>query len=167
MSLLPLVFYPDARLAQPCAPVTDPVADEDLRPLIADMFETMYAAPVRGLAAPQVGVMKQLFVMDCTWKEGTRTPMVFLNPEITAQSETVESLGEGCLSIPDLMVPVVRPTEITLRWMDALGARHAQAFDGFEARCIQHEMAHLVGRVTLDHLSETARADILQGYIAP
>ncbi|MBO9399802.1 peptide deformylase [Shimia sp. R9_3] len=167
MSILPLVFYPDARLAQPCAPVTDPVTDEDLRPLIADMFDTMYAAPGRGLAGPQVGVMKRVFVMDCTWKEGADTPMTFLNPEIIAQSEDEDTLDEGCLSIPDLMVPVVRPAAITVRWMDELGGTHERNFDGFEARCIQHEMDHLDGRVTLDHLSEPARTEILQGYTAP
>ncbi|CUH53940.1 peptide deformylase [Shimia marina] len=163
MSVLPLVFYPDARLSEVCAPVND----EDLRRLIADMFDTMYAAPGRGLAGPQVGVMKRLFVMDCTWKEGTRTPMAFLNPEIITQSETVESLEEGCLSIPNLMVPVIRPTGITVRWTDELGRAHERDFDSFEARCIQHEMDHLAGRVTLDHLSETARTEILQGYTSP
>ncbi|MBO9472989.1 peptide deformylase [Shimia sp. R10_1] len=163
MSVLPLVFYPDARLSGVCAPVND----EDLRPLIADMFDTMYAAPGRGLAGPQVGVMKRVFVMDCTWKEGTRTPMAFLNPEIVDQSAVEHTLEEGCLSIPDLMVPVVRPSEVTVRWMDALGVAHEQTFDGFEARCIQHEMDHLDGRVTLDHMSASARAEILQGYTTP
>jgi len=163
MSVLPLVFYPDARLAQPCAAVVD----EELSGLIADMFDTMYAAPGRGLAGPQVGVMKRVFVMDCTWKEGTKTPMAFLNPEIIAASADEDTLDEGCLSIPSLMVPVARPTEVTVRWNDASGTVQEQCFDGFEARCIQHEMDHLDGRVTLDHLSEAARADILKGYEAP
>lgn len=163
MSVLPLVFYPDKRLAQPCAAV----GDEDLSGLIANMFETMYAAPGRGLAGPQVGVMKRIFVMDCTWKEGAKTPIAFLDPEIIAASAEKDTLDEGCLSIPGLMVPVVRPTEITVRWKDAHGTAQEQSFDGFEARCIQHEMDHLDGRVTLDHLSEAARADILKGYEAP
>lgn len=163
MSVLPLVFYPDARLAQPCAAVDG----EDLRDLIADMFDTMYAAPGRGLAGPQIGVMKRVFVMDCTWKEGDRSPVAFVNPEIIAASDENSALEEGCLSIPGLMVPVVRPDEITVRWQTADGAQQAQTFSGFEARCIQHEMDHLDGRVTLDHLSETDRADILKGYEAP
>ncbi len=163
MSVLPLVFYPDARLAQPCAAVEG----ENLSGLIANMFDTMYAAPGRGLAGPQVGVMKRIFVMDCTWKEGAKTPMAFLDPEILAASAEKDTLDEGCLSIPGLMVPVVRPTEITVRWKDAHGTVQEQSFDGFEARCIQHEMDHLDGRVTLDHLSEAARADILKGYEAP
>ncbi|MEC8194881.1 MAG: peptide deformylase, partial [Pseudomonadota bacterium] len=117
MSVLPLVFYPDARLAQPCAAI----GDEDLSDLIADMFDTMYAAPGRGLAGPQVGVMKRIFVMDCTWKEGTKTPMAFLNPEIIAASADEDTLDERCLSIPGVMVPVVRPTEIAVRWQDAHG----------------------------------------------
>jgi len=163
MSVLPLVFYPDARLAKPCAAV----GDEDLNGLIADMFDTMYAAPGRGLAGPQVGVMKRVFVMDCTWKEGEKTPVAFLDPEIIAAGAEKDTLDEGCLSIPGLMVPVVRPTEITVRWKDVQGTTQEQSFDGFEARCIQHEMDHLDGRVTLDHLSEAARADILKGYEAP
>lgn len=163
MSVLPLVFYPDARLAQPCAAVEG----EDLRDLTADMFDTMYAAPGRGLAGSQIGVMKRVFVMDCTWKEGDRSPMAFLNPEIIAASDENSALEEGCLSIPGLMVPVVRPDEITVRWQTADGAQQEQTFSGFEARCIQHEMDHLDGRVTLDHLSETDRADILKGYEAP
>ncbi len=163
MSVLPLVFYPDVRLAQPCAAVEG----ENLSGVIANMFDTMYAAPGRGLAGPQVGVMKRIFVMDCTWKEGAKTPMAFLDPEILAASAEKDTLDEGCLSIPGLMVPVVRPTEITVRWKDAHGTVQEQSFDGFEARCIQHEMDHLDGRVTLDHLSEAARADILKGYEAP
>ncbi len=163
MSVLTLVFYPDARLAQPCATV----GGDDLSGLISNMFDTMYAAPGRGLAGPQVGVMKRIFVMDCTWKEGAKTPMAFLDPEIIAASAEKDTLDEGCLSIPGLMVPVVRSTEITVRWKDAHGTVQEQSFDGFEARCIQHEMDHLDGRVTLDHLSEAARADILKGYEAP
>ncbi|MFY0616506.1 peptide deformylase [Shimia sp.] len=160
MSVLPLVIYPDPRLAQPCVPV----GGEDLRALIADMFDTMYAAPGRGLAGPQVGVMKRVFVMDCTWKEGTRTPMAFLDPEITASGEMHEHMDEGCLSIPGLLVSVERPAQITVRWSDEHGHVHESSFDGFEARCIQHEMDHLEGRVTLDHLPEQARAEILEGY---
>lgn len=160
MSVLPLVFYPDARLAQPC----EAVGDEDLTALIADMFDTMYAALGRGLAGPQIGVMKRVFVMDCMWKEGDKTPMAFLNPEIIASGAQTEIVDEGCLSIPGLMVPVVRPTEITVRWKDVGGATKNHNFDGFEARCIQHEMDHLEGRVTLDHLSDVDRADILKGY---
>ena len=163
MSVLPLVYFPDERLAQPCAWV----AGEDLSPLIADIFDTMYAAAGRGLAGPQVGVMKRVFVMDCTWKEGSKTPMAFMDPEIIAIGDAQEPLDEGCLSIPGLMVPVVRPREITVRWTDEAGQKQERHFDGFEARCIQHEMDHLEGRVTLDHLSEAARADIMQGYEAP
>ncbi len=117
MSVLTLVFYPDARLAQPCATV----GGDDLSGLISNMFDTMYAAPGRGLAGPQVGVMKRIFVMDCTWKEGAKTPMAFLDPEIIAASAEKDTLDEGCLSIPGLMVPVVRSTEITVRWKDAHG----------------------------------------------
>ncbi|MEP2531109.1 peptide deformylase [Shimia sp.] len=163
MSALPIVFWPDARLAQACAPV----GEEDHEALVRDMFDTMYAAKGRGLAAPQVGVMRRLFVMDIGWKDGDPSPEAFLDPVITVRETRVESIEEGCLSLPGLMVPVERPVAVTLAWRDARGDMHMRDFDGFEARCIQHEIDHLDGRVTLDHLGETDRADMLAGYEAP
>lgn len=154
MSVLPILKWPDARLATPCAPVAE---GEDLAPLIADMLETMYDAPGRGLAGPQVGVLKRLFVMDVDWKTGPRNPVVMVNPEILWRSEDSQSGEEGCLSIPDVMTEVSRPSQVRLRWQDAMGAVQEQDFDGFAARCIQHEYDHLDGRVTFDHLGEEAR----------
>lgn len=160
MSVLPIVRWPDDRLSTACADV----GDADIRDLAADMLETMYAAPGRGLAGPQVGDLRRLFVMDVTWKEGARTPMVFVDPVITAKGEDVVSMDEGCLSIPDLMVPVVRPSEISVSWRDENGVMQSGDFDGFAARCIQHEMDHLDGVVTLDHLDADTRATLLEGY---
>ncbi|MGR3635811.1 MAG: peptide deformylase [Shimia sp.] len=160
MSGLPIVLWPDARLSKNCAPV----GDADIQALAAQMLETMYAAPGRGLAGPQVGDMRRLFVMDVTWKEGERTPMVFVDPSIFARSAETVEMEEGCLSIPDLMVPVTRPREISVTWRDETGAAQSADFDGFAARCIQHEIDHLDGVVTLDHLDTAARAALLEGY---
>ena len=154
MSVLPTLIWPDVRLSQRC----ETVQGEDLDDLIADMFETMYAAEGRGLAAPQVGVMKRLFVMDCTWKEGEKSPMAMINPTIMAAERIPEVYQEGCLSIPGILVPVERPKAVTVQWTAPEGDIHMADFDGFEARCIQHEFDHLNGVVTFDHLPPAERS---------
>lgn len=154
MALLPILHWPEAALSTPCAPV----GEEDLSALIADMFETMYAAPGRGLAAPQVGVLKRLFVMDATWKEGAGTPLAMINPEILSFGPVEELGDEGCLSIPGVVTPVLRPSTVELRWQDQHGAQQQGAFEGFAARCIQHEYDHLEGLVTFDRLAAADRA---------
>ncbi len=155
MSVLPILKWPDKRLSAPCARVE---TGEDLAPLIADMLETMYDAPGRGLAGPQVGVLKRLFVMDVDWKTGPRNPVVMINPEILWRSVDTELGEEGCLSIPGVSTEVSRPSQVRVRWQDEAGATQERDFDGFAARCIQHEYDHLDGRVTFDHLSGEARA---------
>ena len=146
MALREIVRWPDARLRETCAP-----AENVSLTLLADMFETMYAAPGRGLAAPQIGVMKRIFVMDPTWKEGEATPFICINPEILWRSQTQEVGTEGCLSIPGRPVAVARPAEITLAYDDARGMRHETHLSGFAARCAQHEMDHLNGITLMDH----------------
>jgi len=154
VSVRAILAWPDARLAQPAAPV----ADRAVEALVTDMFETMYAAPGIGLAAPQLGEMLRLFVMDCGWKSGEMTPLACLDPEIIWLSEETATREEGCLSIPGIMVEVTRPARIRLRWRDLAGAMHERAFDGLEAACAQHEMDHLDGIVTLDRIAPAARA---------
>ncbi len=155
MSLLPIVQYPDPMLRRPCTPV--PAIDDALRQLAADMLETMYAAPGRGLAGPQVAVAQRLFVMDCTWKEGNPAPRVCVNPEILAASEVWAVNTEGCLSIPGVPAQVSRPDWVLLRWTDLDGRVHEQRLEGFEAVCAQHEFDHLNGRLCIDLMSEEAR----------
>jgi peptide deformylase len=154
VSKLAILIWPDARLSQRC----ETVVSEPLDDLIADMFETMYGAQGRGLAAPQVGVMKRLFVMDITWKEGVASPMVMINPTIMAAERSSTVMKEGCLSIPGVLVSVERPKAVTVQWTAAEGDIHMADFDGFEARCIQHEFDHLNGTVTFDHLPGADRA---------
>lgn len=154
MSVLPIVKWPDPRLSTPCAPV----AGGDVRELAADMLETMYAAPGRGLAGPQVGAMIRLFVMDAGWKEGTPTPLVMLDPEIVEASEEVVAMDEGCLSIPGVTTTVTRPVRVRLRWTDLEGVAHDEWMEGASARIAQHEYDHLDGIVTFDRLDPPARS---------
>ncbi|WP_028029360.1 peptide deformylase [Gemmobacter nectariphilus] len=155
MAILPILRFPDPRLRRPCTPVTQ--LDDRLRQLAADMLDTMYAAPGRGLAGPQIGVMQRIFVMDTTWKEGAPSPRVCLNPEILAASDDLVTRTEGCLSIPGVDCPVARPAEITLRWTDLSGAILEEHLTGFAATCAQHELDHLNGRLCIDLLDEPAR----------
>ncbi|MFC3085149.1 peptide deformylase [Tabrizicola soli] len=152
--LLPILRWPDPRLSRLCAPA---VLDDDLRALAADMLETMYAAPGRGLAAPQVGRLVRMFVMDVAWKTGEPAPMVFVNPEIELLGAPVPS-PEGCLSIPGPVTQVARAPQVRARWTDLQGQRHEALLDGFAAVCVQHEYDHLDGILTLDRLAPDARA---------
>lgn len=155
MAVLPLVLWPDARLACVCTAIK--AIDAQVQQLAQDMLDTMYAAPGRGLAAPQVGVLRRLFVMDTTWKEGTRAPLVCINPDILWRSDTLQPGPEGCLSIPGVTTEVARATEIRLGWTGLDGQRHDQHLTGFAAICAQHEYDHLQGIVTFDRLSPAAR----------
>lgn len=153
--ILPITRFPDPVLRRPCTPVV--AIDDTLRQLAADMLETMYAAPGRGLAAPQVAVTLRLFVMDCTWKEGTPSPRVCVNPQIVAASESLAINTEGCLSIPGVPARVARPDWVVLRWTDLDGVPHEERLEGFEAVCAQHELDHLNGRLCIDLMSEPDR----------
>ncbi|WP_299968123.1 peptide deformylase [uncultured Roseobacter sp.] len=156
MSLRVILRWPDARLRMVCAPV--PEVTPEIHALAGDLLETMYAAPGRGLAAPQVGEVCRVFVMDTGWKEGVPQPRVFVNPEILARSDDTVTRAEGCLSIPGVSVDVTRPAEITLRWTDLEGRVQQDRLTGFAAACAQHEIDHLDGRVTFDRLTAEARA---------
>jgi peptide deformylase len=162
VSVLPILRWPDPRLSVPCAPVGAP--DPEIRRLAADMLETMYAAPGRGLAGPQVGAMRRIFVMDVTWREAEPSPMVFLDPEILWRAPETLIAGEGCLSIPGLVAEVERAAGIDLAWCDLDGVRHTARFVGFAAICIQHETDHLDGIVTLDRVLPDARAALEATY---
>ncbi|MFY9466801.1 MAG: peptide deformylase [Lentibacter algarum] len=160
MSVLPIVQWPDPRLSTVCAPVDAPTCET----LLNDMFDTMYAAKGRGLAGPQVGVLERLFVMDAGWKEGTPTPLVMINPEIEPCGEPA-SLEEMCLSVPDVGVPVLRPSSVFVRWHDEHGAPQAAQFGGAEARIIQHEFDHLDGKLHFDRVSPDLRTDLETPYL--
>lgn len=164
MSVLEIIRWPDARLSMRCDPVPEITAD--IHRLAADMLETMYAAPGRGLAAPQVGELARVFVMDAGWKEDRRAPEVFINPQVTGHGDGQSTQPEGCLSIPGVAAVVTRPETVRLRWTDLAGETREREFAGFEAVCVQHEVDHLDGIVTLDRLEAEERARVLKAYSA-
>ena len=149
-----ILIHPDPRLKKRCEPVGE-ITDE-VRRLAADMLETMYEAPGIGLAAPQVGVMKRLLVMDCI-KEGPAEPMVLINPVVDWASEDQTVYEEGCLSIPDQYADVKRPAEVRVRWTDLEGAQQDRQFAGLWATCVQHEIDHLDGKLFIDYLGPLKR----------
>ncbi len=155
MAVLPIILWPDPLLNQ--RSMAAPVDDATLT-LARDMLDTMYAAGGRGLAAPQVGRLSRVFVMDATWKAGPQTPEVFINPEVIWRSDATTIGPEGCLSIPGPITDIARASEVILRWSTPEGAIAAQKLVGFRAICAQHEIDHLDGILTLDHLTPQARA---------
>jgi peptide deformylase len=164
MPLLPILTWPDPVLRRPAAPLPEGPADAATRDLAAAMLATMYAAPGRGLAAPQVGRPVRLFVMDTCWKEGRPDPRVMINPQVLWASPEVATGPEGCLSIPGVSAQVTRPRAIRLLWRDLEGAVHEAGLDGFAATCAQHEIDHLDGIVTLDRVDAAQRAALLAAY---
>ena len=168
MTLRPILRLPDPRLRQVCPPVER--FDAGLGRLALDMLRTMYAAPGRGLAGPQIGAMQRIFVMDCGWKEGAPDPCVMIDPEIVWASPETASCSEGCLSLPGITVAVTRPAAVTLRFTGLDGARHEDAFTGFAAVCVQHERDHLDGILCIDRLdaqTRAAMADVLRRIEGP
>jgi peptide deformylase len=165
MAIREIVEVPDPRLRQISSPV-EKVTDE-IRELVSDMFETMYAAPGIGLAAIQVGVPKRVLVIDLQEPEEeggepVRDPRVFINPEILEHSDQDVPYTEGCLSVPDQFAEVDRPDRIRARWLDLDGKVREEAIEGLLATCLQHEMDHLNGVLFIDHLSRLKRDMILK-----
>lgn len=165
MALLPILEAPDPRLRTISKPVDG--VDDELRTLIADMFETMYDAPGIGLAAIQVGVPKRVLVIDLQEEEDAegkpiRKPLVFVNPELFDPSDEHSVYNEGCLSVPDQYAEVERPAVVHARWLDEQGNRHEERLEGLLATCLQHEMDHLEGVLFIDHLSRLKRDMLLK-----
>src|SRR3982751_6881029 len=165
MALLPILEVPDPRLRQISSPVEK--VDDDVRALVADMFETMYEAPGIGLAAIQVGVPKRILVIDLQEPEEedgepVKDPRVFINPEILESSDQEVPYTEGCLSVPDQYAEVDRLDRIRARWLDLDGKPHEEEIEGLLATCLQHEMDHLEGVLFIDHLSRLKREMILK-----
>ena len=180
MAVREILEVPDPRLKTVSAPVE--TFDDDLKTLVADMFETMYAAHGIGLAAIQVGVPLRVLVIDlqpededaepeeCTEHGGhshthrplKKEPRVFVNPEILDPAEEQNIYQEGCLSVPEIYADVERPKACRVRWQDLDGNVHEEAMEGLMAVCIQHEMDHLEGVLFIDHLSRLKRAMALK-----
>jgi peptide deformylase len=144
-----------AVLKQVSAPVA--AVDDDLRRLMDDMLETMYAAPGIGLAAIQIGEPKRVIVMDLARKDEPPAPRYFVNPEILWASEETGPWEEGCLSVPDIYDDVERPIHVRLRYLNYHGELVEEDAEELYAVCIQHEMDHLNGVLFIDHLSRLKR----------
>lgn len=156
MTIRPILIHPDPRLKKVCDPIAS-VTDE-MKKLADDMLSTMYDAPGIGLAAPQVGILQRLIVLDCEKDDGVDpAPIVMFNPEIIQESESRSVYDEGCLSIPDQYAEVERPAEVAVRWMDRDGETREAEFDGLWATCVQHEIDHLEGTLFIDYLKPLKR----------
>lgn len=155
MALLPILQHPDPRLRERGKRVE--VFDAKLQALIADMFETMYAAPGVGLAATQIGVPLQLAVLDCS--EAHDGKRVLINPRVLAEDD-IEEMEEGCLSIPDIQEKVRRYNHVTVRAQGADGKPYELKAEGLLAQCLQHEIDHLNGKLFVDYLSRLKRERI-------
>jgi peptide deformylase len=154
VSILDIRVLGDPVLRKPTKPVTE--FTDELRTLIADMFETMYAAEGIGLAAPQVGRSERLAVVDV---EGEKYTLI--NPEIVSRNGATEKAEEGCLSIPDIYGDVERPPEVTIRAFDENGNQYEASANELLGRCFQHEIDHLDGRLFIDYLSPLKRRAVL------
>ncbi|MFP4606742.1 MAG: peptide deformylase [Thiohalospira sp.] len=152
MALLPVLHFPDPRLRTVAEPVTE--VDDAIRQLIDDLFETMYEAPGIGLAATQVDVHKRVLVIDTS--EDRNDPKAFINPEIL-QRDGIETMEEGCLSVPGIYEKVERADRVRVRSLDRNGEPFEEDLEGLTAVCLQHEMDHLEGKLFVDYLSELKR----------
>jgi peptide deformylase len=155
MALRTILTVPDPLLKQVSKPVE--TVDDELRALMDDMLETMYAAPGIGLAAIQIGVPKRVIVMDLAREDEPKQPRYFVNPEVTWQSDELFVYQEGCLSVPEIYDDVERPARVRLSYLDYDGSRVEEEAEGLFAVCIQHEMDHLEGVLFIDHLSRLKR----------
>ena len=156
MTVRPILTAPDPRLQAISTDVEAVTAE--IRTLIDDMTESMYAADGIGLAAVQIGVPKRVIVIDLDQKEGNKNPRAFINPKITWASEEMAVFEEGCLSVPEIWDDVERPARITAEYLDRDGNKQSLEADGMLATCLQHEMDHLNGVLFIDHLSRLKRS---------
>lgn len=156
MALLAILRYPDPRLYKIAKPVER--VDDEIRKLVRDMAETMYAAPGIGLAATQVDVHKQIIVIDIS--DARNELLVLINPEIVWRSDMERDCEEGCLSVPGVYESVRRPDRVRVRALNGEGEPFELEAEGLLAVCIQHEMDHLRGRVFVDYLSRLKQTRI-------
>ena len=153
MAILEILEYPDKRLRTIAKPVTE--VTDDIKKIVDDMFETMYEAPGIGLAATQVNVHLRIVTMDLS--EEKNEPMVFINPEVTVLDGELESMQEGCLSVPGSYEDVTRIEHCLVKALDRNGDTFELEARGLLAVCIQHELDHLEGKLMVDYLSPLKR----------
>tara|TARA_B110000003_G_scaffold9158_1_gene9452 strand:- start:263 stop:784 length:522 start_codon:yes stop_codon:yes gene_type:complete len=156
MPIRTILIHPESKLRKVSLEIKD--LSGRLINLADDMLKTMYDAPGIGLAAPQIGSLVRLIVLDCNKEDDlVQSPIQMFNPEIIETSDEKNIQEEGCLSIPNQFGEVERPSKITVRWIDRDGNEKQESFDGLWATCIQHEIDHLDGKLFIDYLSPLRR----------
>jgi peptide deformylase len=162
MAVREIIILPDKRLRLKSEPVT--AHDKPLRALVADMFETMYAAPGIGLAAIQIGVAQRVVTMDLAKKDDPPEPQVFINPEVIGASAEKSTYEEGCLSIPEYYEEVERPSAVKVKYLDLDGKPQEIEATGLLATCLQHEIDHLNGVLFIDYISKLKRDMVVKKF---
>ena len=160
MTIRPILTAPDPRLQAISTDVE--TVDADIRKLVDDMADSMYAAEGIGLAAVQIGMPKRVIVIDLDQKEGKKNPRAFINPKILWASDEMAVFEEGCLSVPEIWDDVERPARIKAEYLDRDGNKQLLEADGLLATCLQHEMDHLNGVLFIDHLSRLKRSMVIK-----
>ena len=155
-----IIIAPDPVLRKVATKVE--AVDDRVRSLMDDMLETMYDAPGIGLAAPQIGILDRVVVVDVSAKDEERNPLCMANPEVTWTSDETFTYEEGCLSLPEHYAEVTRPAEAKIRYLDETGSQQELHAEGLLATCIQHEIDHLNGILFVDYLSALKRGMILR-----
>ncbi len=158
-----IVIEPDPILREKSASLEK--VDDEIRALLDDMLETMYAAPGIGLAAVQVGILKRLIVIDISKDEEKKNPLILINPEIISRSQKKSIYEEGCLSLPGYFAEIERPAECEIKFVDYNGKEKKLHAKGLLATCIQHEVDHLNGILFIDYLSKLKKDMIIKKLI--
>jgi len=162
MAVLPILTLPDPVLRKKAKPIER--VDAELRQLMDDMLATMYDAPGIGLAAPQVGVLRRLIVMDPAKDEAPKSPLVMVNPEMLERSEEMRTHEEGCLSIPDFTAEIERPARTRVSYIDREGKKREAELEGIWSTLVQHEIDHLNGVLFIDYLSRLKRDMVVRKF---
>ncbi len=162
MAIRPILTVPDPVLRRQAKPIER--VDAELRRLIEDMLATMYDAPGIGLAAPQIGVLRRLIVMDPAKDDAPKTPLAMINPEILDRSEALRLHEEGCLSIPDFTAEIERPTKTRVAYIDRAGKPQERELEGIWSTLVQHEIDHLNGILFIDYLSRLKRDMVVRKF---
>ena len=162
MAIRPILKLPDPILRKKAKHIER--VDADLRRLVDDMLATMYDAPGIGLAAPQIGILRRLIVMDPAKDEAPKTPVIMVNPEILERSEELRVHDEGCLSIPDFTAEIERPAKTRVSFLDRAGKRQEIELEGIWSTLVQHEIDHLNGVLFIDYISRLKRDRIVKKF---
>jgi len=160
MAILDIITHPNELLTQPCEEVKE--VTEEIKTLIDDMLDTMTHNNALGIAAPQVGVLKQIFIINVP--DVTEGPIVFINPVLNQVSKTKTKFNEGCLSFPGLFVDIERLTQVGVEALDREGEKFDLIFSGIPAFCVQHELDHLRGKLFTENLSMLKKRRAIKKY---